>query len=317
MAPLSGKVQRNHYLYTYICHEDEEDLCKLELRTLFGDIIWRNDRCFESSRRIEPDRSPFIKQRLLVTKEAASLDEMDVLMDGFQPLQGTFKVVCLKTNREVTYGEQRSIERRIGAKIRGIADMRHPDQLFGVASVEGRWLFGELMQIETGWQRHHDKPQRYSTALSDKVARTVANIAVPQPEGIKAVDPCCGIGTVLLEALSMNINIIGYDINPLAVRGARANLTYYGYPDVVRVADLGELNGDFDVVIVDFPYNVCSIITNDELIRMLQQARKIAQRAVFVTVEPIDRFIQSSGWMIQDRCIVHKSSFARQIIVCE
>ncbi|GAA3334615.1 hypothetical protein GCM10020331_103270 [Ectobacillus funiculus] len=71
------------------------------------------------------------------------------------------------------------------------------------------------------------KPHSYSTSLSTRVARAVANIAVPDPTGIKAIDPCCGIGTVLVEALSMGINIVGSDINPLVLPGARENIAHF------------------------------------------------------------------------------------------
>ncbi|RXZ82472.1 RNA methyltransferase [Paenibacillaceae bacterium] len=305
------------YLYCCAYHEDEEQLCRLELRMLHTDIVWTDERCYESSIVIEPGRSAFVKERLAIARSASSVDELLDLIESYPPLLKTFKVVCLKTDSGPTYEERLRIARLAGGKLRGQAEMRHPGVMFGIAWTGERWLFGELLQNEAGWERHQDKPQHYSTALSAKLARCVVNIAAPQPEGIRVIDPCCGIGTVLLEAMALGIAIIGSDRNPLAVRGARANLLHYGYPDIVRIADLCHLSGDYDVAIIDLPYNVCSVMTEEELQLMLDRARAIARRAVFVTVEPIDMLLKKAGWKIVDRCLAHKSLFARQIVVCQ
>ncbi|WP_192892969.1 TRM11 family SAM-dependent methyltransferase [Planococcus salinus] len=60
------------------------------------------------------------------------------------------------------------------------------------------------------------------------MARAVANIAVSEPAGVKAIDPCCGIQTKLVEALSMGIDIVRRDINPIVIHGSRENIAYFG-----------------------------------------------------------------------------------------
>ena len=104
------------------------------------------------------------------------------------------------------------------------ADFQHPDRLFGVMNVNGGWVFGEYVKSEAVWFRHQKKPNGYSTALNTRVARAVVNIAIPNPNGIKAIDPCCGIGTVLVEARSMGIDMVGSDRNQLILPGARENM---------------------------------------------------------------------------------------------
>jgi tRNA G10 N-methylase Trm11 len=166
------------------------------------------------------------------------------------------------------------------------------------------------------WLAHKDKLQNYSTALTTRLARAAVNIAVPKPQGIKAIDPCCGIGTVLIEARSMGIDIVGYDLNPLAVLGARANLVHFGFEGSVTIGDMRLIEGSFDAAILDLPYNLCSVITPEEQLEMLQSARSFAYRVVIITTESIDALIVKAGFVIQDRCVVKKGSFARQVIVC-
>jgi tRNA G10 N-methylase Trm11 len=214
------------------------------------------------------------------------------------------------------FAQKRAVERDVGWQIRGKADMRKPERVFAVLCLGNRWLFGECTMNKAIWLAHKDKLQNYSTALTTRLARAAVNIAVPKPQGIKAIDPCCGIGTVLIEARSMGIDIVGYDLNPLAVLGARANLVHFGFEGSVTIGDMRLIEGSFDAAILDLPYNLCSVITPEEQLEMLQSARSFAYRVVIITTESIDALIVKAGFVIQDRCVVKKGSFARQVIVC-
>lgn len=216
------------------------------------------------------------------------------------------------------YGEKRAMEREIGSRFRGRAEMRKPDREFGFARIDGRWRLGELVRGEAVWLKHNEKPRKYSTALSTRVARAVVNIAVPRIEGVRAIDPCCGIGTVLVEALSMGIDIAGREINPLAAIGARENVAFFEYGSAtVTLGDMREITESYDAAILDMPYNLCSVLPLEEKREMLASARKFAARLVVVTVEEMDSIILEAGFKIHDRCTVNKGKFIRQVLVCE
>ncbi|MDF2671134.1 MAG: methyltransferase, partial [Paenibacillus sp.] len=184
-----------------------------------------------------------------------------------------------------------------------------------VRTAKGKWLFGECRENEAVWLKHKDKPRQYSTALTVKMARAVANIAIPQPLGVKAIDPCCGIGTIIIEALSMGIDIVGSDLNPQAVAGARLNLSHFGYPDVVQVRDMREITGRYDTAIVDLPYNLCSVLSEARQQEMLECARKLAARAVIIAAQPIDAAMEQAGFILADRCTVRKGSLIRHVML--
>jgi tRNA G10 N-methylase Trm11 len=317
------------YVYMYNCHEEEAQLCQLELRSLFGmesggvgEYSLNHQgpnlgtHCVVSSIGMDPSRSPFIKQRLAVSFEGNTVQAIASAVNAIELQGATFKVVFAALDKSIPYNEQRQIEREVGAGIRGKAEMRSPDRLFGITCLDGRWLFGECMTNEAIWLKHNTKPQQYSTALSTRMARAVANIAVPFPEGITAIDPCCGIGTVLIEALSMGIHMIGTDINPLAVRGARMNLAHFGFPDVVALQDMRMLTGSYDAAVLDMPYNLCSVLSLADQLSMLESLRGLTAKAVIVTTETIDALVIQAGFMISDRCVVRKGSFSRQVLVC-
>ncbi|QHW35064.1 RNA methyltransferase [Paenibacillus rhizovicinus] len=291
----------------------------MEMRALFG-VEARNGYVI-IDKNVDPSRSPFLRGRLdviLTAEDPAGIAEQvanAVQLDG-----QTFKVTFVSGG--LAFDEQRAAEKEIGWRIHGQADMRYPDRLFGVAHVQGRYWFGEYVKSEPMWLKHNDKPQPYSTALGTRVARAVANIAVPDIRaGVRAIDPCCGIGTVLIEARSMGIDMIGYDLNPLALKGARINLAHFGMPDVVKRADMTLLepgeDGPFDAAVLDLPYNLCSVLPDEERLAMLRSARRLADKVVIVTTEPIDEAISQAGLRITDRCTVRKGKFQRQVIACE
>ncbi|MDI4645225.1 TRM11 family SAM-dependent methyltransferase [Cohnella hashimotonis] len=308
------------YIYTYAAHEDEHSLCRLELRSLFG--IDPDRPIFISPVQVDPSRSPFIKERLEVLYEGDSIEDIANQVAEMPATQASFKVLFVKTNDlpadgKMTYEDQREIERQVGMRVKGRADMRQPDTVFGIATLGGRWYFGSHAKNRSVWLDHMEKPRQYSMALPTRIARAVANIAVPRPDGIKAVDPCCGIGTVLVEALSMGIDMVGREINPLLAGGARENIAHFGLQGEVVLGPIAEVYKSYDAAVVDLPYNHVSKITAGEQQSILRHARRIAGRVVIVSIEPIDDMLTAAGFSIRDRGFVKKGAFCRYVILCE
>nr|WP_246066970.1 RNA methyltransferase [Cytobacillus solani] len=314
------RKERPEFIYTFACQKEEQSLSHLEMRSFFGEQAENN--ILKSTTEIDPSRSPFIKERIEVIYEGDSLPEIVEQAGQIDMEESTFKVIFVKINdleasEKIEYDKRRLIEREIGWEIKGEADVRHPDHLFGIVTLGGRWYFGNLQKNEALWLHHMKKPQTFSTALSTRVARAVANIAVPEPDGVIAIDPCCGIGTVLVEALSMGIDIVGRDINPLVTSGSRENIAFFGYEGDVRVGPISDVTEQYDVAIIDLPYNLYTHATPEEQFAILKHARRIARKAVIITIETIDEMIMEAGFKIQDRCIASKGVFSRQILVCE
>ena len=315
---MNNHRRKPAYIYTYAYSPEEQSLCKLEMRSFFSFDTDKN--LLKSDRKIEPSRSPFMKGRLDVLCEGESIEDIVEWVKEIPEMESSFKVIYLKINdlqpeAKIDYQGQREIERKIGWEIQGQADVHHPERLYGVVAFEGRWHFGEYVIPEPVWFHHVKKPREYSTALSTRVARAVCNIAVPNPEGKKVIDPCCGIGTVLVEALSMGIHIEGRDINPIAVDGSKENIAYFGLSGAVAVGPIAEITEYYDAAIIDLPYNVATTATPEDQLSILQEARRISEKTVIVTVETNDEMIREAGFEIVDRCVAKKANFIRQIII--
>lgn len=307
------------YIYLYARHWDDEDLCRLEMRSFFGEDSSSN--VLISSIQIEPSRSPFMKERLDVIFEAQSWKELIQLATSIEIHDETFKVISLNTRTlnatpKIEIADRRKLEREIGLQMNGEPDLDQPDVVFGFVLINEHWYFGKYVESKSVWRHHQNKPHSYSTALSTRLARAVANIAAPNPKGVRVIDPCCGIGNVLVEALSMGFDIVGSDINPLVTRHTRENIAYFGYTCDVVPSPIADITENYDVAIIDMPYNIFTKASPKDQQDIIVEARRIAKKVVIVTIDTIDEMIEKANFTIIDRCEAKKSEFVRQILVC-
>ena len=314
-----NRLVPNTFLYTFNYAEEEEHLCKLEVRSLFRADL--HAFVLESSISRDPSRSPFIKEKIAVLFTGDTLEELIQKVEAMPPLRGTYKVIGINYRGidpldKMEFDERKGIARQIGCLVPGTASLHNPEIVFAITKLKGKWYFGYYSENQGIWLIHQHKPHNYSTALTTRVARALVNIAVPELKGVKVIDPCCGIGTVLIEALSMGVNIIGSDYNPLVMKGIRNNLAHFGLSGPVFLKDIRDITEMYDVAIIDMPYNLCSVVSDKEKYAMLQSARRFAKKMVIVTTEDIDEILVEAGFEIVDRCEVPKGKFIRHIIVC-
>ncbi|EKD75944.1 MAG: putative DNA methylase [uncultured bacterium] len=82
-------------------------------------------------------------------------------------------------------------------------------------------------------QRDFGRPQRdaFSGMLPPKVARMMVNIAAADKHALSLLDPFCGSGTVIQEALSMGFtDVIGSDISQKCIDDTETNLAWENLP---------------------------------------------------------------------------------------
>lgn len=303
------------YLYTTNYSSDEESLCKMEVKCIFNKLL--DEKHFFSNIYVDPSRSPFIKKCISIMYTGETMKQIidQIITDKLTSIN--YKVSYIKaTHENIGFHEGRRIEFEIGSTILGEAEMKNPVVIFGITKIANNWIFGECESNTSDWLLHNKKPFSYSNALKVTVCRALVNIAVANNLDCSVVDPCCGIGTVLIEAISMQINIKGYEINPYIGENAKANLRYFGYEDVITIGDMNDIQNRYNVAIVDLPYGIFTQITAAEQLAIMASTRRIADRMVIITFEDMEQQIISVGFHINDRCTVSKGTFKRHIFIC-
>ncbi len=126
------------------------------------------------------------------------------------------------------------------------------DLLFG--------LIGETYNSKEVEKRDMKKPVRRSKlAISPRLAKILINLSEAKNT---LLDPFCGVGVILQEALMQEINVIGIDIDENAINGCKKNLKWLKSEYKIRPNFKLHLN---DSTKIKLNENIDSIATEPEL----------------------------------------------------
>ena len=304
------------YFYFINCSEMEKELCNMEMRSVFGKEP--KAKYLFSEKNFEPSRSPFIKLQIKSIYVEKSLENIINKIKGDKISYDAFKVNYIKSeDGDVSYEERLKAVKEIGFVVTGFPDIHNPKIELAITKVKDKWIFGELIRNNFHWQKHNDKPHSYSNAVPLRMARALVNIAVGDNRELTLVDPCYGVGTVVIEALDLGINVKGYEISKPIACNARNNIEFLGYNrEIITSGDMHDINETFDVAIVDIPYGLYSPVTLQEQVDIISTSRRIARKMVIITFEDMDNLIISAGFQIVEKCYMKKGNMIRQISIC-
>ena len=320
------------WLYLPTAHISERDFCRMELRALFPEECeWESagfgrlaesdtveiPAAFLSQRDIPPDRSPYLRQRILVWKRADSPQALSAwLLEQKTNLDG-FKFVHLRhPGMDLEYQEWIQTARYLGEAIQGTPDMKNPRWELAFLPYQNEWILGQYQRTRIQWKSHNHKPSNNSHSVKTAMARSLVNIAVGPDLGKSFVDPCCGVGTVVIDALDLGLNVHGFDINRMVVYQAMDNLKAMGWPQVVAIGDIHCLEGQWDAAVLDLPYGLFTRVEPEQIEALIRRARRIALRVVFLAFEDLKAVIEDAGFRVLDQCLARRGRFVRHVYLC-
>ena len=309
----------HQYIYSFNYNVHHTDLCRLESRQVFGEEV--ENKLLFSNLEVDPSISPFIKSRFdihLLSEDYSALLEnvkqQNIHFEGF-------KVEYLVLDGDETpYKERLNKLRDIGYRIEGEPNYDSPTIVYGISFYENIWYFGVLIKHNAHWQKHNEKPFKFSNSISINIAKSLVSSATKGSKTTKLLDACCGVGTIMLEACIAGIDIEGCDINWKACKNTTENLTYYSYTAEVYHSDIKDLTSHYDTAIVDLPYNHTTYSDDGITAHIIETVAKLTSRLVIVSIADIESIIINSGLKVTDFCTVEKrgkSKFTRNIWVCE
>jgi tRNA G10 N-methylase Trm11 len=304
------------FLYYINYRPDESDLCNLEMRVIFNKNL--SEKYFLSEKDFDIDRSVFIKYKIDILASSNSFDKLIKKIEKLNIIQEKYKVKYFDVDDKVKveFNEKHRLEGIIGEKIEGDVDVYNPKVMFALTLVDGTWVFGRYIKNSGEWHKHEHKPVYYCNALPVRIARSMLNIGLGDNLNKKVVDPCCGVGTVLLEAAALSVDIEGYDINDKVVDNAVKNIEFFGYDVKVENKDIANLDKKYDLAIIDLPYGILSITSDKEIMHILKSAARITKEAVIAAVSDIRKELEEAGFRAVDYAVVPKKHFKRFIFKC-
>lgn len=304
------------YLYIYNYSPHEQDLCEMEFRQIFHEPM--KSKYYFSNQDFDYTRSVYIRGKLNILYSSNHIEDIVFSLEQDQLCYYEFKVIYLKNEiTSMNYDESLECCKKLALPIAGSVNMQNPKVVFAVTKIHDLWHFG-IYEDTMIWNLRMNKPHSYSHSLNTRDARTIVNIAVGNDLNKKVVDPCCGIGTVVLEALSMSIDIHGFDINRYVSYQARLNLEHFGYdPLLIQKRDMCTLEEVYDVVIMDIPYGVYSPFTYQQQLELLKAAKRLAPRLLLVSHISMNQELIDLGYQIIDQATIIKGNFQRFMTLCE
>ncbi|MBR3694520.1 MAG: hypothetical protein IKL88_08340 [Erysipelotrichales bacterium] len=305
-----------NYLYVLKYNIEEAGMCSMEMRRVF-----HKDSSLKyiiTDQKEDVTRSLFTKSRLDILLEADNFQELLEKIEAQQYPYENYKTIYVQVEGyERTYEERCVLNKEVGMMIEGPNAMTDPDIWLGYTEINGRWYFGELHKNTQDWHKHDDMPHHFSTALPMRQARSIVNIAIGDDPSKKLVDPCCGIGTVILEACGLGFDIEGFEIHYPVKEGARKNVAYYGYDAPIKRLDMKEITKRYDTAIIDIPYGLYTSIEAEEQQAILDHARQICKEIVLVSNKDMSEELEKAGFSVVDRATVTKARFVRYILIGE
>jgi len=123
------------------------------------------------------------------------------------------------------------------------------------------WQTLHYLELNNFRKRDFFRPyKRPEISIPPSLARTMINLAQPRI-GSKLLDPFCGTGTILLEAIDEKLNVFGVDINPKNVSGSLLNIAWFNKKSFHNVVCGDSLKLDrifscemFDCIVTEPPF---------------------------------------------------------------
>lgn len=311
---MNGRTNMTYiYFLKYPIYEQE--LCQLEMKRIF-DVDIQGFELFHDLD-LAVSRSVFVKYKMEIYHQASDFETLlkEVRKENY--VFEDFKLQFVKPHHHVVeYQDSLQKLRDLCEYIEGSVDMHHPKLMLGLTYIDGIWYFGKVEQDNQSWLSHASKPYSYSLSLSARDARVICSIAQGNRKNIQLIDPCCGVGTVILEGLSMGFHIIGSELNKDVCYKAKKNLIHFGYdPKVIEWKDMHTIDKQYDVAILDIPYGVYTPITKAQQQALICSTANFCKELILVALEDMSGMLEKAGYTIVAEAHVAKMQFKRYIYI--
>jgi tRNA G10 N-methylase Trm11 len=223
-----------------------------------------------------------------------------------------FRIEFLRLSEEIKVHQFEAII-TVANAIKAFPNLENPQHRFLLMVREDSFLFGEFLEeSDHSYQRHDAKPWRTSSSLPSRLSRALVNLVSPPAQSI--LDPCCGTGSILLEAQALGLTAYGADWNPRMVGMTRKNLAYFGYTAEVKLMNACEYELTADAIVTDLPYGRF-LKKDDEMIKnILRHASHLAPTAVYVAGNDISAWLVEAGYQdVEVFRITRSSRFTRYV----
>lgn len=258
-------------------------------------------------------RAAFVQKGLDVIAGAASFDALVATVADIEFPAEAFRIDVHDPSGRIGRSTQ-DIATALADVIPFGPNLRQPQHRFVVAASADRVLFGEVVaETDATYRRHDSKPWTTSSSLDGRFARALVNLV---PTARSVLDPCCGAGSIVLEAAALGLDAHGVDWKPAMVGMTRENLAHFGYAATVVQADSRLHHQVADAIVTDLPYGHAIEADEPTIRAILERGAELAPEAVYVARADITLWLRAAGYSEVEVCTVRKrAGFTRWVHV--
>lgn len=257
-------------------------------------------------------RAAFVQRGLRLIARAETLEALvTILKEQAFPAEN-FRIELMRTSRAHLPSRQETIL-AIANALKTYPNLEAPRHRFLLLERAEGLYFGEILsESQHDYQQHMHKPFHTSSALPAQLARGMVNLASPPARSI--LDPCCGTGSILLEALALGLETYGYDYNWRMVNMARGNLAHFGYKCLIQHGDARQIQQFAEAVVTDLPYGHMQMMDVHMARAILARCVSLAPLGIFAAGADISSWLEEAGYTeIEVFRVKKRSQFARYI----
>ena len=270
----------------------------LQLKRAVGaqELTWGLMSC---SQRLGPQElDPLIGVRLAL-EPICEADSPEALIEVTQRCgleSEPFVIEYSRIQKRAGRWPSRRLMGQLALQIKGEISYDQPQVRFHLIESAERYYLTRLVHSPT-WPKpsYAHRPHAYSAALSSELAALAIN-AVSQI-GDRIIDPTCGSGTIIYEALQRGRSAKGYDHKWSWVIGARDNLEAFGFSSAqdkkrfIAHADARHLDDSADAIVANLPYGRVVSIDMSRLESILRQLKHCAQNFAFFSGQDLSKVL--------------------------
>jgi tRNA G10 N-methylase Trm11 len=238
-------------------------------------------------------RAAYLTTGMRLIAQGETLDALSAEVQRLSFTADRFHIGCADLTTQ-GYLHQRNAILTIADSIKGLPDLDNPLHRFLIIMRDDGLYLGEIQAESTrSYQKHDSKPYRTSSSLPSQLARAMVNMAYPART---ILDPCCGTGSILLEACALGLTASGMDCNPRMVGMSRRNLQSYGYQAAVQLGDARQCTYPAEAVVTDLPYGRTLAQDEENIREILHQMAGQASLGIYMTEQDITPWLEEAGY---------------------
>ena len=177
-------------------------------------------------------------------------------------------------------------------------DLSHPVHELVLLVTDHQWMLGRVISRNPyDYECHDQKPLRTSYSMPAQLARAMVNLLPADTRTI--LDPCCGSGSLPIEANALGLSVSCGDLNPKMVTMTNSNLQHFGYEASAVCQDARVWQAPFDAVVTDLPYGIYNHTRQENksvITGILENMSNITRVAVVVALQNLSEDLELAGF---------------------